>query len=238
MTTSSLKLTTFAASLALFGHIAGTVVLPTNASAADMLEDYEAVDEVTEVEFGTGWYLRGDIGAGMGDVSLSSTILSGDIELDSPVSLSLGAGRNFAEGVRLEAEFNTFQNSDFSAATMMANVYADLGTYLGLRPYIGAGLGGAYVYWDDITTTSGCGGGGPSACTLNSDEAVTYAAAAMAGVSYKLSRSTFLDLGYRLTYFGELGDFSGTDSNSAAGTVTVGNRLNHEIRVGFRYEIW
>ena len=79
MTTSSLKLTTFAASLALLGHIAGTVVLPTNASAADMLEDYEAVDEVTEVEFGTGWYLRGDIGAGMGDVSLSSTILSGDI---------------------------------------------------------------------------------------------------------------------------------------------------------------
>ena len=238
MTTSSLKLTTFAASLALLGQIAGTIVLPTNASAADMLEDYEAVDEVTEVEFGTGWYLRGDIGAGMGEVSLSSSFYSGDLELETPVSLSVGVGRNFAEGVRLEAEFNTFQNTDFSAAMLMGNVYADLGTYLGLRPYIGAGLGGAYVYWDDQTSTTNCTGGGPSACVVASGNAVTYAASATAGVSYKLSRSSYLDLGYRFTYLGEAGDSNGTDSFGALTTVNVGNRTNHEVRLGLRYEIW
>ena len=238
MTTSSLKLTTFAASLALLGSLAGSLVQPTNASAADMLEDYEMVDEVTEVEFGTGWYLRGDIGGGISDVSVSSSFFSGDLELDNPVSLSVGAGRNFAEGVRLEGEFNTFQNTSFVAHSLMANVYADLGTYLGLRPYIGAGIGGAYVHWDDQTFTSNCNGGGTSSCTISSDEGLTYAASAMAGVSYKLSRSTHLDVGYRFTYFGEAGEAAGTDSFGNPVTVEVGNRLNHEIRLGLRYEIW
>lgn len=237
MTTSSLKLTTLAASLALLGHFAGSSVLPTNASAADMLEDYEAVEEVTEVEFGTGWYLRGDIGGGISDIALSSTFYSGDYDLDSPLSLSVGAGRNFAEGVRLEAEFNTFQNTEIVASSLMANVYADLGTYLGLRPYVGAGIGGAYVHWDDLTF-SPCAGGGTNACTASSDEGITYAAAAMAGVSYKLSRSTHLDLGYRFTYFGDAGETSGTDSFGNPVTVDVGSRMNHEIRLGLRYEIW
>lgn len=238
MNASSLKLTTLAASLALFGQIASPIVLPNDASAADMLEDYNVADEVTEVEFGTGWYLRGDIGAGISEISLEASFYSGDRELNTPVSVSVGAGRNFAEGVRLEGEFNAYDNTDFVASTLMANVYADLGNFLGLRPYVGAGIGGAYVHWDDQTFTDNCNGGGTNACSITSGEEVTYAAAAMAGVSYKLSRELNLDIGYRFTYFGEAGDAAATDSFGTSVNLTVGNRTNHEIRMGLRYEIW
>ena len=35
----------------------------------------------------------------------------------------------------------------------MANGYVDLGTYVGLTPYVGAGLGYTYVNWDIAAAT-------------------------------------------------------------------------------------
>jgi opacity protein-like surface antigen len=238
MKTSGLKVTAIAASLALFGQLASGFAVPTHAVAADMLEDYGDTEQYTEVEFGTGWYLRGDIGGGISDISLEASFVSGDVELDTPITLTFGAGRNFAEGVRLEAALNIFENTDFGASTLMGNVYADLGTYFGLRPYVGAGLGLAYVYWNDLTFTDNCSGGGTSSCTITGGEELTYAANAMLGVSYELSRGLNLDVGYRYTYFGEAGETAATDSFGASETLTVGNRDAHEIRMGLRYEIW
>ncbi|MEP0941386.1 MAG: outer membrane beta-barrel protein [Rhizobiaceae bacterium] len=237
MKTSSPKLTSIVSRLAVLGLFAGAIVLPTAATAADMLEDYPEA-EYTQVEFGTGWYLRGDLGGGISDISLEGTFVSGDVELDSPITLTFGAGRNFAEGIRVEGAVSIYENTDFGASTLMGNVYADLGTYFGLRPYIGAGAGLAYAYWNDLTFSNNCTGGGPNNCTISSGEELTYAANAMLGVSYKLSRSLNLDLGYRYTYFGEAGETSATDSFGATETLTVGSRDMHEVRLGLRYEIW
>ena len=40
--------------------------------------------------------------------------------------------------------------SSYSAWLLLANAYADLGTYYGFTPYVGAGIGGAHVKWDDL----------------------------------------------------------------------------------------
>ena len=205
MNISSLKLTSIAASIALFGHFATGIVVPSHAEAADMLVDYGDSEEYTEVEFGTGWYLRGDIGGGSSSVDLQASFVSGDVDLDSPISFTLGAGRNFVEGVRAESALNIYENTDFGASTLMANFYADLSTYFGLRPYVGAGLGAAYVYWNDFSFSDNCSGGGTSQCIIDAGEELTYAANAMLGVSYELSRGLNLDLGFRYTYLGEAG---------------------------------
>ena len=40
----------------------------------------------------------------------------------------------------------------------MANGYVDLGTYVGLTPYVGAGLGYTYVDWGSLGDTVLCVG--------------------------------------------------------------------------------
>ena len=300
MKPSSLKLSTIAASLAIVGHLAAAVGSPIAAHAADMLAD--DTYEYTEVEFGTGWYLRGDIGAGLAEVSVESNFVYGETDLGTPVTIGLAAGYTFAEGLRAEIGVNQFNNLAFSertyyadcgledhdgdgspvdipdgfggftatapiavsgecyasgtaginATSMMANLYADLGTYFGLRPYVGAGLGIAYVSWNDFTVTEHCVGTQSTDCgtgggvglntryegTYVTEADFTWAANAMLGVSYELSRGLNLDMGYRFTYLGEAGVARAADNSGLYSDLEVGNTSVHEVRMGLRYEIW
>ena len=300
MRTSSLRLTSIAASLALMGQVAGSMVVPDSASAADML-----IDEsygYTPVEFGTGWYLRGDIGSGIADVSVEANFISGEADLGSPISVGVAAGYTFAEGLRVEGALNHFNNLAFAsrsyyancgledhdndgspidvpdgfggftatapipvtgdcyasanaqvnASSIMANVYADLGTYWGIRPYVGAGLGVAYMSWNDFTITDYCSGSQDTDCgvsggvglntryqgTYTTENSWAMAANAMLGVSYELSRGLHLDAGYRYTYIGEAGVARAADNSGAYSDMEIGNTSMHEIRMGLRYEIW
>ncbi|NKB50886.1 MAG: outer membrane beta-barrel protein [Rhizobiaceae bacterium] len=300
MTTSSLKLTSIAVTIALMGQVAGAMTVPENASAADMLAD--DTYDYTEVEFGTGWYLRGDIGAGMSEVSVEANFISGDADLGTPISIGVAAGYTFAEGLRAEVGLNHFNNLAFAsrtfyadcgledhdgdgspvdipdgfggftatapvpvtgtcyssanaqvnASSLMANVYADLGTYWGIRPYVGAGLGAAYVSWNDFTISDYCDGSQSTDCgagggvglntryqgTYTTENSWTLAANAMLGVSYELSRGLNLDVGYRYTYLGEAGVARAADNSGIFSDLTVGNTHIHEVRMGLRYEIW
>ncbi|MEP1209693.1 MAG: outer membrane beta-barrel protein [Rhizobiaceae bacterium] len=238
MRTSSLRLTSIAATLALMGQFAGAMTVPDSANAADMLADYGEPTEYTEVEFGTGWYLRGDIGGGISSVDVESSYYSEDVDYGDPITIGLGAGYTFAEGLRMEVALNIFENSEINASNLMGNFYADLGTYAGFRPYVGAGLGAAYVYWDDFSLNGQCNAGSVAECGVSGGEELTYAANAMLGVSYELSRGLNLDLGYRYTYFGEGGTTDTTDTFGNVEDLTVGNKSVHEMRLGLRYEIW
>jgi len=115
MVFNSRKLMSFAAIIALAGQVGST------AMAADMLADSP---EYTNVEFGTGWYLRGDIGAGIIPANANSDFGGGDFDLGSPISVSVSAGRTYAEGFRLEANFNHFNGLSGSSR----NGYSDCGT--------------------------------------------------------------------------------------------------------------
>lgn len=108
MNASDKKSISIATAIALFGQVATGAFLTSSAQAADMLG--EPVQEYTNVEFGTGWYLRGDVGLGDADTELSvgSVGLSGDTNM--PSSFTIGGGYNISENFRAEIALNRFSS--------------------------------------------------------------------------------------------------------------------------------
>ena len=119
-------------------------------------------------------------------------------------------------------------NSSYSALLLLANAYVDLGTYAGITPYIGAGIGGARVDWDDLVNETD---DGSFAHEGGSDWRFAYAA--MVGASYCLTHNAKLDVGYRYSRV-EGGRMFGYSTNAGPGYddgIDV-----HEVRGGLRYE--
>ncbi|MGL4405604.1 MAG: outer membrane protein, partial [Notoacmeibacter sp.] len=100
----------------------------------------------------------------------------------------------------------TNDTQGFDAYQFMANAYVDLGTYVGITPYVGAGAGYTVVSYGDLTNSLYCV---PTAlqpvCPPTAIAPVTHEGAtearftysAMAGLAYQASKSVKLDLGYR-----------------------------------------
>ncbi len=84
--------------------------------------------------------------------------------------------------------------SSYTALLLMANAYVDIGTWHGITPYVGAGIGGAYVQWADLNNTAG----GVTVVHAGSKN-WRFAYALMAGASYCLTERLELDAGYRYT---------------------------------------
>ncbi|MEM8750580.1 MAG: outer membrane beta-barrel protein [Pseudomonadota bacterium] len=265
-------------------------VLPIGHSlAADMLGD--GIEGETLVEFGTGWYLRGDIGGGISDVSIETNFGGGgDADLGTPVTFGIGAGYDAGNGIRYEVGLNQFTNLDFAyrnnytncgtedddgdpltpgtpitgdcfysananlnASSVMANVYYDFNKrFWGFRPYVGAGVGIAYVSWSDFTFNEFCIGNQPSDCgttggngvnelasgTFEADDEFTISGNVMVGASYQLTQNTALDFGYRYTYIGDSGAAKAANNASITEDIDVGSFDIHEFRLGLRYAIW
>ncbi len=82
--------------------------------------------------------------------------------------------------------------SSYSALLLLANAYADLGTYHGITPYVGAGIGGAHLKWDDLRNTVN-----GTTTVHRGTKSWRFAYALMAGASYCLTDKLKLDVGYR-----------------------------------------
>lgn len=136
-------------------------------------------------------------------------------------------------------------DAEFSAYAALANVYVDLGTFVGFTPYVGAGVGYTYLSWDDLQSHNRCAG---VPCVGNSgtvhpgesDWRFTYAL--MAGMSYDISDNMKLDLGYRYLNVDDGDMFSWDAASSAAGAIGVQGQdpgfTAHEVRLGLRLELW
>ncbi len=117
--------------------------------------------------------------------------------------------------------------SAMSAFLLLANAYVDLGTYHGITPYVGAGIGGAFVQWDDLRNTIG------GVTTVHHGKFDwRFAAALMLGASYCLTENLDLDLGYRYTWLS-----GGRMFNYAVGAGPGRDEgFNvHEVRAGMRW---
>ena len=127
----------------------------------------------------------------------------------------------------------------------MANLYYDLFTTRGFTPYVGAGAG---IMWNvisrrhqsdvttcDMTTTPACATQVPVSSTLvgKSVDKATFAAAAMAGVSYELTDVTTLDIGYRYMLLG--GTEISTGINGDHSRIRIGDQNVHQVRAGLRF---
>ncbi len=120
--------------------------------------------------------------------------------------------------------------SSYSALLLLANAYVDIGTWHGVTPYVGAGIGGAWVKWDTLHNSDADGD-----FYHNGGKGWRFAYALMAGASYCLTDRVKLDVGYRYSHIngGKMFDYA-SDSNVGPG-YDRGISVN-EVRGGLRYQ--
>lgn len=124
--------------------------------------------------------------------------------------------------------------SSFNAFVLLANAYADLGTWNGFTPYVGAGIGGAHVNWGALTNDIP----GTPPNIHEGAKGWRFAWALSAGASYCLTEKLALDGGYRFTRVEGGKMFGERDANGTflAGGPGYDRGMNvHEVRAGLRY---
>ncbi|MCG6121656.1 MAG: outer membrane beta-barrel protein [Microvirga sp.] len=241
--------------LSFFAAIVGVAAAALPAQASDLLPPLPDLDTplIARDDVGSGWYLRGDVGGA--NSQIGRTTLSPNpgfspfrgAKLGSAVSLGLGAGYRFNPWLRADLTVDRRFESRFSArnATLaapgvalhhgakisatvaLANVYLDLGTWAGLTPYIGAGVGVAGKTISNYTID----GPGAPANRVPGRSRTDVAWGLMGGVAVDVGRGASLDLGYRYLALGRLE----TRATPATGATRIRNVESHEFRAGLRW---
>lgn len=155
---------------------------------------------------------------------------------------SIGAGYHFNDYLRADANFGFLPNERYDTGDALADVnfrvkniywtglvngYIDLGTFAGLTPYVGAGVG--FLYSKSRAIVS------------NATESVNYSDvnydvlyAANAGFSYQVARNTSLDVGYQYMIAPDV-KYMQIDENG----IGIGKGIDaHTVKIGLRYDLW
>ncbi len=180
-------------------------------------------EEPAKVSYG-GWYIRGDVDYHWSALRSTQYITYGPppgtaafttTDLRGTWSVGAGVGYQISKYLRTDWTLDYWAKSTFTGSTtgvcggvpcvsvdssayqallLLANAYVDLGTYHGITPYVGAGIGGAYVWWDNLRNTVG------GVTTVHAGASNwRFAWALMAGASYCVTDRMELDVGYRYT---------------------------------------
>lgn len=135
-------------------------------------------------------------------------------------------------------------SASFAATLLLANAYADLGTYSGLTPYVGAGIGGAYVKWGDLKNDQVCSGADCGAIVEADsvhpgENGWRFAYGLHGGASYDLSAKMKVDVGYSFNHISG-GNMFGFRNNSYGVSGVQGQHGDikiHQVRAGLRYSL-
>ena len=202
-----------------------------------------AVYRAPVIEENSGWYLRGDLGYRLNVVGSVSSAIAPDPSnnrIDDAFAIGLGAGYKwswFRSDLTVDYAFPASYHGDtpgyspdfsakFQSLTALGNVYFDLGTWSGITPYFGAGVGGAYVRSTSFSSAS-------SPTSAVSRDQWNFAWAAMAGFSYCFTPNLLVDIGYRYLDQGQ----ATTGLTSAGDQLSLKNLTAHEIRAGVRWAL-
>ncbi len=216
----------------------------------------------------SAWYLRGDIGYSNQQVDeLDNELIDGfdeyeqsELDFDGGPIFGVGVGFQFNRWLRADITGEYRSKVDFSGHDtgtadgvaftnnydakksewlVLANAYADLGTYSGLTPYVGAGIGAARTTIHGFSDI-GLGSGGTSSLAYGDDESNWDLAWALyAGVGFDVTPAMTLDLNYRYLSIGdaESGDLVAFDgTNLIDNPMEFENISSHDVRLGFRYK--
>jgi opacity protein-like surface antigen len=223
--------------------VASTLVaLSASARAADLPEIIQQPASAVE-QLGSTWYLRGDIAYRFNAASRAdwNGLAVADPGLGSAFAAGAGIGAKMG-WLRIDATADYAFPSQFhgsvpgvanfsgniSSVVVLANAYADLGTWHSVTPYVGAGLGVAGVQTSGFANTFVQ----PAAGIAGTDQ-WTFAWALMAGVGYSVTPNLLIDLGYRYLHLGDVS--SGIDQ---FGAVLTSHGLSaSEVRLGVRYTV-
>jgi opacity protein-like surface antigen len=122
-------------------------------------------------------------------------------------------------------------NAHIKTALFMANAYFDLGTWRGITPYVGGGIGVAFHRFGSLTDIGLGQGFAPDTTQDN------FTWAVMAGVAYNIMPNFKVDLGYRYIDMGRItsGAIACTQIAACFFERQSYRAVAHDIRIGFRY---
>jgi len=216
----------------------------------------------------SGWYLRGDIGYANQDVDeldnalyeFTDSVDNVSKDFDGAPIFSAGVGYRFNRWFRADITGEYRSKADFTGADIIVtdgdttvntydakksewlgliNAYVDLGSWHGVSPYIGGGVGAVNVEISGFSDI-GVGTSGDPAFAFGDDhDEWNFAWAVYAGLGFEVTPQLTLDLGYRYL---DLGDAESGDLVAYDGTDEVDNPFefkdleSHDIRLGMRYE--
>jgi opacity protein-like surface antigen len=113
----------------------------------------------------------------------------------------LFSGTDFANIAGL-GPISDVYSARFSSWVAMANIYADLGTWWCITPFVGVGVGGAFNQVDGLQDlgsipSPGVGSVNSASYFANSANKTSFAWAAHAGLAYKVNQNFTVELAYR-----------------------------------------
>lgn len=210
----------------------------------------------------SNWYLRGQVGVGInGNYDLDYIINpanSNDFHFEQhsiadTYFIGGGAGIEWNDWLRFDvtAEYRaktqikaygsytngggTYGDSytgDLKSWVFLANAFVDLGTWECFTPFVGAGIGGAYVTMANLTDT-GIGTSGRG--TGRNSSQWNLAWALYAGVGYNVTKNLTIDLTYRYLNYGEVTDAIDCEGGCNADSYKFSNLHSNDIMLGLRW---
>lgn len=202
------------------------------------------------------------------DNALDATLISQrqTLGFDSAGIFGLGAGYRFNNWFRADVtgeyragatfsglDLNTFSNAGVlsygadnyraikSEWLFMGNVYADLGTWWCITPFVGVGVGGARVTIANFTDQGLAGPGlGPSSAYADTASKWNFAWAVHAGLAYQINPSMTMELAYRYLDMGDgiTGDIRPFDGPGAINNpMTFKHITSHDLKLGVRWAL-
>jgi opacity protein-like surface antigen len=213
----------------------------------------------------SGWYLRGDIGFSnqqLRDLTniqdVNNSVQNIGLGFDGAPLFGLGIGYYFNDWLRFDAtgEYRSRANfhgtqvitsgggvitDEYTASKsewlFLLNGYVDLGTWSGITPFVGAGVGTArntISSFQDICTVCV----GPGVAFGDTFSKWNFAWALHAGLAYKVTRNFTLEFAYRYV---DLGDAASGDLYTYLGGNAVVNPMefhhltSHDLKLGLRF---
>jgi len=152
-----------------------------------------------------------------------------------------------------------YQNADFyrgdvSSIIGLVNGYVDIGTWYGITPFVGAGVGFANNRISGLTDTGftypgGGGLGAPTGGYFSDGSKTSFAWALMAGLDYNVTENLKLEVGYRFLDYGKIKSgtsncFNGTGAGGGFSLANCGGSGNYlqtkdlmsqDVRLGLRW---
>ncbi|MGD0763798.1 MAG: outer membrane beta-barrel protein [Roseiarcus sp.] len=152
-------------------------------------------------------------------------------------------------------QLSDFYRGDFSSLVGLVNGYADLGTWSGVTPYVGAGVGFARNTLSGLTDEAqvfitdrlGNVASWPAGGYASDNSKWNFAWALMAGIGFDVTQNLKLELGYRYLDLGKFGSgqmncLNGTGAGSGFGCsespiVSKRDVAFNDFRIGLRWMI-
>ncbi len=154
-----------------------------------------------------------------------------------------------------------YQNANFYRAqgtsiVGLVNGYVDIGTWYGITPFVGAGVGVAQNRLSGLTDTGFTyspsvftNGGAPTGGYFSNGSKTNFAWALMTGLDFNVTENLKLELGYRYLNYGKFASggsncFNGTGANGgfspancggSANYLSTGNLSSQDFRIGLRW---